>query len=260
MMKPIIFTAAFVFVSAVAGEAMAASCSGTQITDSLGTNETATVTFSGVTNNKTVTVAGLTLTGSTSLYNTAAAVATAFSGKLDGIAPGGNFSGSLSGWNAGTSSGASVTFTSSTTGNVTPNISTGGTSPPSSVSTTDGTTGAGVTLSTLLTGNSMCQTANEIAQEQHVSGGVLQDYKKGPVSTSDKTTQIGTWLISGTGVNTIVRYTYGSTSYDYNVFLASGTAGASGSTYEFCTSGTLKATATYRPGFGNTGSYAPVCP
>lgn len=242
----------------MAGEAMAV-CSGTQITDSLSTHEIANVTFVGVTNNKNVTVAGLTLNGNTSLYNSAANVATAFSGKSNGAIPGGDFSGSLSGWNAGTSSGASVTFTSITTGNVT-NISTGGTSPPSSVSTTDGTTGAGVTLSTLLTGNSMCQTANEIAQEQHVSGGVLQDYKKGPVSTSDKTTQIGTWLISGTGVNTIVRYTYGSTSYDYNVFLASGTAGASGSTYEFCTSGTLKATATYRPGFGNTGSYAPVCP
>jgi hypothetical protein len=126
-----------------------------------------------------------------------------------------------------------------------------------------GTGGSTPTLTTLLTGNSMCQTLFEVAQEQHVSGGVLQDYKKGPFDAKDKTTQIGTWAVSGTGVRTIVKYTYGTDSYVYKVYLVTGTAGHTGSTYDFCDvslTPTVKATATYRPGFGSTSSYAPVCP
>lgn len=119
------------------------------------------------------------------------------------------------------------------------------------------------TLSGLLTGNSMCQTSPEVAQEQHIGGGVLQDYKLGPASPTnqvDPTTTIGSWGVAGSGADTTVTYTYGSDSYNYKVFLASGTLGVTGSTYEFCTNGVLKATATWRPGVGDTGSYAPVCP
>jgi len=116
------------------------------------------------------------------------------------------------------------------------------------------------TLSRLLTGNSMCQTWPEVAQEQHVSGGVLQDYKRGPLDAVDPTTSIGSWLVGGSGSRTTVKYTYGSTSYYYQVFLVNGNPGETGSTYDFCTGGTVKATATFRPGFGSTGSYAPVCP
>ena len=116
------------------------------------------------------------------------------------------------------------------------------------------------TLSRLLTGNSMCQTWPEVAQEQHVSGGVLQDYKRGPFDAVDPTTSIGSWVVGGSGSRTTVKYTYGSTSYYYQVFLVNGNPGETGSTYDFCTGGTVKATATFRPGFGSTGSYAPVCP
>ena len=116
------------------------------------------------------------------------------------------------------------------------------------------------TLATLLTGNSMCQTWPEVAQEQHVSGGVLQDYKRGPLDAVDPTTSIGSWFITGSGGRTRVSYTYGTTTYTYAVYLVTGNAGETGSTYDFCTGGTVKATATFRPGFGSTGSYAPVCP
>jgi hypothetical protein len=116
------------------------------------------------------------------------------------------------------------------------------------------------TLTALLTGNSMCQTWPEVAQEQHVSGGVLQDYKRGPFDAVDPTTTIGSWFIIGEGPRTTVNYTYGSTSFYYRVFLVTGNAGETGSTYDFCTGNTVKATATFRPGFGSTSSYAPVCP
>ena len=116
------------------------------------------------------------------------------------------------------------------------------------------------TLTNLLTGNSMCQTSLQVAQEQHVSDGNLQDYKKGPLDPVDPTKSIGSWLVSGSGASTIVTYTYGSNVYSYNVFLVSGTAGLTGSTYDFCTGATVKATATWRPAFGSTVSNAPVCP
>jgi hypothetical protein len=115
-------------------------------------------------------------------------------------------------------------------------------------------------LTSLLSGNSMCQSSPEVAQEQHVAGGVLQDYKKGPSDPVDPTSTIGSWAVSGSGASTIVTYTYGSNSYSYNVFLVSGTAGADGSTYDFCTGASLKASARLRLGFGSPSTYSPVCP
>ena len=84
------------------------------------------------------------------------------------------------------------------------------------------------------------------AQEQHISGGVLRDFKRGPNDATDPTSTIGSWLISGTGNAAIVTYTYGSTSYSYGVCSDNG-AVTNGKAIGFCpagsgttTSGTLR--------------------
>ena len=118
------------------------------------------------------------------------------------------------------------------------------------------------TLTNLLLNHTICQSSPEVAQEEHHSGNVLKDYKKGPSDPADPTSQIGTWAVSGTGTGTEVAYTYGSNVYHYNVYLNAGTLGTNGSTYDFCTASTttLITTGTLRTSFGSTSSNSPVCP
>ena len=92
---------------------------------SLGTNETAVVTFSALEAGQSITVAGLTLTATGGAL-TAAQVAEAFDGDANGTSTSTTpvaaavLSGSLSGWvPTAISSGTAVTFTASTAGNVT---------------------------------------------------------------------------------------------------------------------------------------------
>ena len=121
------------------------------------------------------------------------------------------------------------------------------------------TDGSSPTLSALLSGNTMCQGsgATITAQEGHIAGGSLNDYKKGPTDPVDPTAVIGSWAVSGAGPSTIVTYTYGTNVFSYNVFLKGGAAGQNGSTYSFCSSGVSKATATLYSGIGTTSR---ICP
>ena len=94
------------------------------------------------------------------------------------------------------------------------------------------------TLRTTLSGNTVCvgSAPNFEAQEQHVSGGTLKDYKRGASDPVDPTQTIGTWATSGSGSNTIITYNYtGGPSYSYNVC-------KSGSNLGFCPSGTTTPT------------------
>ena len=75
-------------------------------------------------------------------------------------------------------------------------------------------------LTSTLVGNTVCVGSAPTfeAQEQHVTGGTLIDFKRGPGHPTDPTKTIGTWVTSGNGGNTIVTYNYtGGSSYSYNV-------------------------------------------
>ncbi|MEQ1621149.1 MAG: hypothetical protein ABL919_07055 [Methylococcales bacterium] len=115
-------------------------------------------------------------------------------------------------------------------------------------------------LGNLLLGNTICQISPEKAQEEHHSGSILKDYKKGPIDPADPSSQIGNWNVSGSGVDTIVNYTYGASGFSYKVYMLTGTLGADNSTYEFCNAGTPVASVTLKTGFGSNTSYSPVCP
>lgn len=99
----------------------------------------------------------------------------------------------------------------------------------------------GNTLTTLITGNTICATqGNDKWQEQHRAGGQLWDYKKGPGDTVDPTEQVGTWSITS---NTLT-HSYGSVSYSYSVHLVSGNS------YTLCGPSIINATIQAAPSCG----------
>ncbi len=210
-----------------------AECAGTQVTDAVGTQETAVVTFQFVLFSRSATVAGWTFTANPFSFSpfflgaNAPQVAAAFGSGSSGV---GTFAGVLTGWTRGPASGSTVTFTSTSVGNV-PDIVVSGTG---NVSTTDGVDGAPYTLSELLYQKTVCVSsgASWEAQEFHGGsssvGGPLIDWKRGPVDPIDPTEQVGTWNISGTGTDTKVNYVYGSTTYSNSVW------DHGDGTYSFC--------------------------
>ena len=252
-MKPIILISSLLLLNTLVTEVQAAACPTTgQVTDVAGTFETAAVTFTRLNNNDTVTVAGLKLTAKNSTtYNTGNKVATAFANRANGYT-GTNppFTNALAGWHSGPASSATVTFTATTIGNVT-NISRSNSGEGSgpSVVTTDGTgiVGGTTTLSTLLTGNTVCvgTTGNWQAQEFHKNGGSLIDWKQGAGSAIDPTAPVGTWSLTGTGAAAIVNYNYtdgGSSSYSYTVF------DNGNNSYSFCSGGNVIVTGNIKTG------------
>lgn len=96
-------------------------------------------------------------------------------------------------------------------------------------------TGGGASgVSTLLSGNTVCSPAGCSGascqwQEQHKSGGILADYKKGATDPKDPTKDIGAWSVATTGSsNGKVTYTYtAGGSYTYDVK-------NNGANYSFC--------------------------
>lgn len=102
-------------------------------------------------------------------------------------------------------------------------------STPAATQVKDNTTPS---LTTLLDGKTACVAGPGGTwkfQEEHHAGGVLKDYKKGPVNTVDPTKTLGTWVVSGSGANTVVTYNYGTGgTYTYKVW-ANG-----GNSYSFC--------------------------
>lgn len=85
-----------------------------------------------------------------------------------------------------------------------------------------------VQIAAVLSGNTVCVGSAPTwnAQEQHIVGGVLNDYKRGAGHPTDPTAQVGTWAISGTGGNAAVVYNYGGTQYSYGVCSTGQTASA----------------------------------
>ena len=84
--------------------------------------------------------------------------------------------------------------------------------------------------------------------ETHNADNTLVEIGTG-ASGVQPTAQVGNWATDDATDPDRISYTYtgdSSSPYHYNVFLLSGTLGASGSTYEFCTAGTatLKAVGT----------------
>lgn len=106
------------------------------------------------------------------------------------------------------------------------------------------------TLSALLTNSTVCEVAGDAAaagpdknwgvQEEHHGGGELWDYKRGPLSTIDPPTKIGTWSEANGGPNTVVSYTYigGGGPGSYKVY------NNLDGTYDFCSGTTRVATVT----------------
>jgi hypothetical protein len=69
-------------------------------------------------------------------------------------------------------------------------------------------------LTNLLSGNTVCvsKSGGWENQEEHMAGGALVDFKKGPSDPVDPTKQVGTWSVTGTGTGTMVNYTYSDAS------------------------------------------------
>jgi hypothetical protein len=82
-------------------------------------------------------------------------------------------------------------------------------------------------LTTLLSGKTVCvpNAGGWEWQEEHLGTGELFDFKRGPGHATDPREKVGTWAVSGTGANTVVRHSYtGGSSYEYKVCLAGGTS------------------------------------
>ncbi|PZR34809.1 S-layer protein [Caulobacter segnis] len=145
-----------------------------------------TVTFGGLTAGQTVTVAGRTVTASTTL--TGAQVATAFAG---GTVTGAAVSGTLTDWTAGTASGANVILTSTVAGAVTNAATAGGvagTAPAApSVATTNGTGAsdetADVTFGALTNGQSVTVGDKTYTAEGSVTAATVAAYFSGNAPT-----------------------------------------------------------------------------
>ena len=150
------------------------------------TNESAAVTFKGLSSGSSVTVAGLTLTASTDM--TDVQVAAAFASRLNGAtgsgigtytngSSSGVFSGSLAGWSSSVTNGAVVTFSAASTGNV-PDLTVSTSMPSPVVTTTQGTAatneqsrisftalaaGSALTVSGLTLNASLAMSASQVA-------------------------------------------------------------------------------------------------
>ena len=100
-------------------------------------------------------------------------------------------------------------------------------------------------LNAIFPGNTICVSNGAggwDAQEQHLGGGVLQDYKLGPSSVVDKTAQVGTWSTANNGASGAqVTYAYGSQTYTYGV-CSTGTTAVNGQAVGFCPMGSGTAT------------------
>lgn len=99
-------------------------------------------------------------------------------------------------------------------------------------------------ISAALTGNTVCvgTSSNWEAQELHVSGGDLTDYKRGPSHPTDPTKTIGSWRTNSG--NTLTHDYGGGTSYTYQV------KSNGGASYSFCSATGAEIIATVKTGSG----------
>src|SRR5258708_7601881 len=74
--------------------------------------------------------------------------------------------------------------------------------------------------------------------EEHLAGGQLWEYAKGPGDKVDPRRLAGTWSIVGTGNNAVIRYNYGTGgTYDRALWTSDNV------NYSFCNAGAVVATA-----------------
>ncbi len=241
MKKRVIFIGLLAGLAGI-GEVMAA-CPGTKQIQTAVTavSEVNSVNFTGFSlpDRSSVTIGRLRFSSKRALTPTD--VAAAFANLKDGASSGagkvnGTYSGKLTGWSSGDVDGSlNILFTSSKTGDVsTIDVSASGSGTPKVTETVKGSTST-VTLSSLLTGNTVCvgSSGNWAAQEFHKSSGTLTDWKKGANDPVDKTSDVGTWSISGSGTGSVVSYSYtGSGPTAYSVY------DNGNGTYSFCNGST----------------------
>lgn len=99
-------------------------------------------------------------------------------------------------------------------------------------------------IATAVQGKLVCAvatTGNNRWSEEHLAGGQLWEYAKGPQDKVDPRRQAGTWTITGTGSNAAIEYNYG-TGGTYTRALWS----SDNVNYSFCNGATVVATATIR--------------
>lgn len=109
-----------------------------------------------------------------------------------------------------------------------------------------GTPITGVAITSLLTGNTVCvgTAGNWEAQELHVSGGNLVDFKRGPGHPVDPSETVGSWSVNAAANTVSHNYGAGGT-YTYTIS-PNGGAG-----YSFCsTAGAPEILATVKAGGG----------
>lgn len=87
----------------------------------------------------------------------------------------------------------------------------------------------GSAISSLLTANTVCvgTAGNWEAQELHVSGGSLVDYKRGPAHPVDPSEVVGRWSVDAAAGTVSHNYGTGGT-YTYKISANGGTS------YSFC--------------------------
>jgi hypothetical protein len=244
-MRPIGAFLGLVLLVGLSDEAMA-QCSGTQIMNTTGVTETATVTFNGSTTGGAGSIVIAGVTGSYSGNRDGTDQATAFDSTSAGAAPpdggGYTFTGTYSGWNAGAASGAVVVYTSTTPNADVPDLtaSVSGVAVAPTIVTTPGSPTGAQNLTTLLTGSLVCGRpgasypggagSSDRWQEQHRTGGALFDFKRGVGHPIDPEKLMGTYAFTGSGTTSEVTHTYGALTYNWRVF-------QNGTVYSFCTAG-----------------------
>lgn len=101
-------------------------------------------------------------------------------------------------------------------------------------------------ITNLLTGNTVCvgTAGNWEAQELHVSGGSLVDYKLGPGHAIDPSEPVGTWSVDTAAATVTHNYGPGAI-YTYKISANGGTS------YSFCsTAGASEVVANVKTGGG----------
>lgn len=99
-------------------------------------------------------------------------------------------------------------------------------------------------IATAVQGKLVCAVATTGGNrwsEEHLAGGQLWEYAKGPQDKVDPRRQAGTWTITGTGSNAAIQYNYGTGGTNTRALWSSDNVN-----YSFCNGATVVATATIR--------------
>ena len=90
-------------------------------------------------------------------------------------------------------------------------------------------TASAAALSSLLSGKMVCAALGSEAWQEWHNAGSLVDYKMGPGDQIDPSTIVGSYVVN---VDNTISYTYGASTYKYELCTTAVVAGAT--TYAFC--------------------------